>query len=259
MKVLLINIPEEKISDARQFGIERVYKYSEDVDFVLYKDTAILGKLSYPRAKRIAWLCEPNVVANHFIDNKNVAENFRAVLTYRNELLSRGEPYYYAAFGTSWVPPAEPPKTKLISFLASDKFNCEGHKLRYEILQDCLMRNVDVFGKIVGNYVDKKEVAHYPYKYTIVIENERHNGYFTEKLIDAFLSLTVPIYWGCPNLSKFFPENSFIPFNDPKELDIILDELKDYNVRLSALKEAKKIALDKYVDFKDVGRALSEL
>ena len=41
--------------------------------------------------------------------------------------------------------------------------------------------------------------------------------------------------------------------------DIILDELKDYNVRLSALKEAKKIALDKYVDFKDVGRALSEL
>ncbi len=32
--------------------------------------------------------------------------------------------------------------------------------------------------------------------------NSSNRGYHTEKIIDAFLSKTVPIYWGCPNLEE---------------------------------------------------------
>jgi len=47
-------------------------------------------------------------------------------------------------------------------------------------------------------------------QFHIVIESSCINNYFTEKLIDAFLTKTVPIYWGCPNIHKFFDPRGMI-------------------------------------------------
>ena len=41
------------------------------------------------------------------------------------------------------------------------------------------------------------------YRFSVVIENVREANYFSEKLVDAVLCNTVPIYWGCPNLERF--------------------------------------------------------
>jgi hypothetical protein len=38
----------------------------------------------------------------------------------------------------------------------------------------------------------------------------------TEKLADAFLGLTYPIYYGCTNLSGYFPDKSFTPIDITK-------------------------------------------
>ena len=38
--------------------------------------------------------------------------------------------------------------------------------------------------------------------FSICVENSSNNGYHTEKVIDAFLSKTIPVYWGCPNLEE---------------------------------------------------------
>jgi hypothetical protein len=37
-----------------------------------------------------------------------------------------------------------------------------------------------------------------------VIESCQEPGYFTEKIIDCFLTGTIPIYWGDPNIRDIF-------------------------------------------------------
>ena len=54
------------------------------------------------------------------------------------------------------------------------------------------------------NLLKKKEDGLKSYKYSIIIENSSEVNYFTEKLIDACLLETVPIYWGAPNISEYF-------------------------------------------------------
>jgi len=41
------------------------------------------------------------------------------------------------------------------------------------------------------------------YKFMICFENHSQPNYFTEKLINAYCGGTIPIYWGCPNISNY--------------------------------------------------------
>ena len=45
-------------------------------------------------------------------------------------------------------------------------------------------------------------------KYTLAIENTSEPHYFSEKITDAFLCNTMPIYFGAPNIFEYFPKNS---------------------------------------------------
>jgi hypothetical protein len=42
------------------------------------------------------------------------------------------------------------------------------------------------------------------YKFSIAFENSSTPGYSTEKIIDAYCALTVPIYWGDPEIARDF-------------------------------------------------------
>jgi hypothetical protein len=48
------------------------------------------------------------------------------------------------------------------------------------------------------------------YQYSLVIENSSQPNYFTEKLIDCLLTKTIPIYYGCPNISEYFDTTGWI-------------------------------------------------
>lgn len=48
------------------------------------------------------------------------------------------------------------------------------------------------------------------YEYSFVIENSRQTNYFTEKLIDCLITKTIPIYYGCPNISEYFDTTGWI-------------------------------------------------
>ena len=75
--------------------------------------------------------------------------------------------------------------------------------------------------------------------FSIVIENCKEDYYFTEKLIDCFLTGTVPIYYGCPSIAKFFNEKGILSFSNPKEcFDIITTLTKEkYDEMLPFIKE----------------------
>jgi hypothetical protein len=98
------------------------------------------------------------------------------------------------------------------------------------------------------------------YEYSIALENSQQNNYFSEKLADAYLSWSVPIYWGCPNIANFFPEKSYhsIDINHANPIEEI-NEIINSPVDVEALSEARDIILDKFNIWETVYQKILEL
>ena len=88
------------------------------------------------------------------------------------------------------------------------------------------------------------------YKYSLCIENSCENNYFSEKFTDCILSWTIPIYFGCPNIDKYFPKDSYyhIDIFDEnsyeKVIEIINKPITQKNI--DALEKARDLILNKY-------------
>ncbi len=96
----------------------------------------------------------------------------------------------------------------------------------------------------------------------IAIENTINVNYISEKIIDCFMSYTIPIYWGCPNIGEYFNTDGIIFFETKEQLNNILDNLteKDYYDRLEAVLENYEIANKKYAFYSDrVNEVLDKL
>jgi hypothetical protein len=73
------------------------------------------------------------------------------------------------------------------------------------------------------------------YKFHLAVENSTLPNYMTEKLHDCFMTKTVPIYYGCPNVSDYYNMDGILKFDTAEELIKILksltpqkyDEMKD--------------------------------
>ena len=149
-----------------------------------------------------------------------------------------------------------------ISFLCGTKELVEGHKLRQEVYK--LNKEIQIPKKWYytlddydqstntrPGYADySKDLSHIPQgvdpigygrrvlfnnsMFNIVIENVNYNNWYN-KIGDNFATKTVPIYWGCPNISEFgYDERGIIRFNTSKELLKIINDLtpKKYNEML---------------------------
>ena len=146
-----------------------------------------------------------------------------------------------------------PEKTKLISWIVSNKTDFPGHKARMKFLEmvsQCRDIQVDIFGFGIQPIEDKFDGLS-PYKYSLAIENSAGPNYWTEKIADCYLAYTLPIYYGCTNIDKYFPPKSYlkIDINDfDKSLDTIHWALQEdiWAERLDSIKEARELVLNKY-------------
>jgi hypothetical protein len=59
-------------------------------------------------------------------------------------------------------------------------------------------------------FMDSAVNKYKPYKFVICCENKRHPGYVTEKIINAMLADSIPIYYGASDISSHFNPKSFI-------------------------------------------------
>ena len=84
----------------------------------------------------------------------------------------------------------------------------------------------------------------------IAIENTLINNYFTEKIIDCFLSRTVPIYYGDKNIGNHFNSNGIIEVNSVNEIIGICNRLdiSVYERMLPLLNDNYESALE-YQDY----------
>ena len=113
-------------------------------------------------------------------------------------------------------------------------------------------------------YIDDKSDALDYFKYHLTIENHYCAHHWTEKLADCYLGLCLPLYYGCPNLADYFPEESFVPidlFNYEESLEIIQRVIRDkeYEKRLPAIREARRLYLEKYCTFANLSGLIEPL
>jgi hypothetical protein len=131
-------------------------------------------------------------------------------------------------FGDCWVPLDDQKihsKNKLLSIIASSKNELPGHKLRHLTINN-IGNKMDVYGKCC-NYVENKADALKDYMFSICTENLQIENWFTEKLIDCLRTGTIPIYWGCPNIGKYFNLNGFIIVNSLEEIIDVVNNLSE--------------------------------
>jgi len=88
------------------------------------------------------------------------------------------------------------------------------------------------------------------YSYSIAIENSYKENYFSEKFTDCILSYTIPIYYGCPNISKYFSKDCYywLDITSPdcfEQLDKILNT-PITEKQIKAMEEAREIILNKH-------------
>ena len=141
-------------------------------------------------------------------------------------------------------------KTRDMSAIASMRAHIDGHRKRLEFIERVQeeVPEVDLFGRGRANSLMDKWEGLAPYKYTLAIENSSMPHYWTEKISDAFLAYSVPLYFGAPNIGDYFPDGSYIwlPMDEPdRAIDVIRDTLAHdvYENRLDALVQARKTLL----------------
>jgi len=164
-------------------------------------------------------------------------------------------------------------RNRVLSACQTAKTKYPGQQLRHVFVTDHLSKlpGFDLFGRTGDgpHYrgplpTRAKDAAMFPYKYHFCAENSWEKNYFSEKLSDAFLAYCLPLYWGCPNLEEFFPAESFIrvPIDKPAEaMGVVRKAIRDdeWRKRIPAIREARRLVMEKYQAWPVIERLISEV
>ena len=206
--------------------------------------------------KVVAFMMEPGIRNKHpwmFKGLDQYHKVYSPVAQSANAVLSHGFlGWYFHHDFTCLKDLAVPEKTRSISCIVSGLKQLEGHRLRLDFVKTLQeqFEQIDFFGRDTHFLSDKMDGL-LPYRYSIAMENSSQPYYFTEKINDCFLAYTVPVYYGCKNISRYFPERSFVQIDieNPKQSTDLIESLlvnDDWQSRLDAVKEARELVLTKY-------------
>lgn len=99
-------------------------------------------------------------------------------------------------------------------------------------------KQVDGYGLMFGNSLRKSKFAVLPeYKFCLCPENSIYDGYVTEKLIDAYAGLTVPLYSGDVSVNEDFNSKAFINYQDFKRTEIFVHDITWFDRELGLYKD----------------------
>lgn len=131
-------------------------------------------------------------------------------------------------------------KSKCCSMITSTKAFTDAQKIRLAYAKK-FYSHLDLYGRGI-NPVNFKSEALNPYMFSVAIENTFSRSTFTEKLLDCFLTGTVPVYLGASDLVDFFDCNGIIPLSEDFNLSDLNQDL--YNKMYSSVVRNYYTALD---------------
>jgi len=160
--------------------------------------------------------------------NKIIFDNPQAytyLLTQFPELLTLPGATFLIGNG-SFVDPAPDIKKKFgVSIVMTNRNVAPGHPLRHELYarRKEIKIPFDIYAgtwNAFGNKPDtlpmppwpnrKEKVMVFDCMFHICIEGFKNEYYYSEKLIDCFITKTIPLYWGCTIIGEFFNEYGMI-------------------------------------------------
>jgi len=159
-----------------------------------------------------------------------------------------------------------PAKKNRISVICSNKNMFPGHQKRLDFIAKLqkhpISEYIDFYGGGFRAIPDKWD-AIAPYQYHLVLENSVIPDYWSEKLGDAFLGFAFPIYYGCPNIDKYFKKDALqvIDIEDFDATVVTLECLINQGVsrsQLEAMSHAREQVLDDYNIFQMMGDICTE-
>ena len=161
-----------------------------------------------PDVRRVGWLVEP-----FDLHPEDYALAARELLAGNIETLVTADPDRFVMDGgedvrtyphggtrihsSDWL--VWPKSIETPSIVASPKRSLLGHQMRHHIIT----HNPQLVHPFGHEYrpITRKLDALAPYMFSVAIENVKRPYWFTEALVDCFLTGTVPIYWGAERLT----------------------------------------------------------
>jgi len=223
---------------------------------------------------------------SHVISNAN---NYNLILTSDAEILNSVSHAVFFPYGTTWLnkdrskidhsdglgeytedlKDLQKNKKFSVSFLGtSHKPGPDGYKMRHELwAKEHEISIPKIFysstrhplplppGPMGASKLlpedDKKHL--FNSQFSIAIESTSVENYFSEKLIDCFITKTIPVYWGCPNIEEFFDTRGMIIVNSVDDIIKKVNKLtpKYYEKKKKYVEENFKLAQEYARSFTD--------
>jgi hypothetical protein len=236
----------------------------------IYNDEGNLRQTRVPLERRIIFLSEPPEIKNyysHYLNQFGIVvspmkpKKFKGVWIQRQGAL----PWHYAASYDELAAKDSEAKTAGLSVVCSGARKIPGHRRRFDFvskLKEILGDRLHWYGRGVQEIATKNE-AIAPFRYSIAIENNEIEHFFTEKLSDTFLGFSFPFYAGGPNLERYFDPGSFqyVDLDDPVTSANKLERAMDaglYEERLPLIRESRRRVLDEYNLFNEAWKIIHQ-
>ena len=235
---------------------------SNDYDVAIYTDRLCFLNNIDSNKENYAWIIEPPIINgdNHIKITEPIFYNkFKLVFSHNKWIGERIPNFEFVPHAGTWLREDDISiyqKNKICSMIFSDKQWNAGHRLR-SVVYDTLKNksSVSFFGSGASNPIEFKIYGLKDYMFSIAMENEgpqhlfaKNTDYFSEKLLDCFLTGTIPIYYWNKSIADYFDINGIILFEDTSTIDSIIENLSDklYLSRIKSIKNNFEIA-KKYI------------
>ena len=250
------------------FGHEGKYffwdRYNYGLDTHFYGGREMPHTLGKPVVK-YGMLTESRVIAPKdyevFYKHKGLEKEFRYIFTYDEKILNEIEnARFYPIAAGIWNQKMKEDlykkKEEDLSILCSDKVMCTLHQFRLELARRCKKdRLAHTFGKFDGgSYIQSVDESLDRFRFSIIIENDISDYYFSERLTSCFAAQTIPVYLGARKISQLFnPEGMILLKN--ADLEVALGAIRqctkeEYEARLDGVLDNYN-RVQEYVNMQD--------
>lgn len=174
----------------------------------------------------VFWTVEPPAIDPHTYKVLK-SRRFKYGLTPHRKS-ANGTTVKHRFHGNSWIKPVDAQKAfwnhlngcsdkvELVSHLFSKKTKTIGHKMRHHRAKQIgCIKGAKLWGG--RTFLKDKKDALLPFMFHVCIEN--CDIYFTEKLIDSVLSMSMPVYYGDKDIGKVFDTRGMILLNEGNDKD----------------------------------------
>ena len=226
---------------------------------IWYTGEARLPRITY--WEKIIFLLAGNYIVSPDYDYWDLVIGFNRInhdkwLRYPYYMLEPGE----ILFSTINRPKCQPKKEYFACFLVSSNYKFDGCKKRNEIFYELskykfvaaggvMFNNI---GEIVPREKEKTDEFFKKCKFIIASENQTFDGYITEKLPNAYMAGSIPIYYGDTNVDMDFNKKAFIDYKDFTSMQTFVDYIKkvdqDDELYCSMYNQPLVINTDSYKD-----------